>query len=158
MQADAPCLGLLDDLRVIDLRDVSTRAPRPLTGTLLSGPRWRLTPNKIGQDIPGLEVPNVECAPPPYQKDLIKYEVGAPVRTVINLLDWNTTSPIAYASLTRGAVQASEAFEYADQTIRRNHPGKASGRRSFPSWPNATTNASFAASSARWGSPSMQHA
>ena len=51
--------------------DVSTRAPRPETGTLLSGPRWLLTPNKIGQDIPGLEVPNVECAPPPYQKDLI---------------------------------------------------------------------------------------
>jgi hypothetical protein len=61
--------------------------------TLLSGPRWRLTPGKFGQDIPGLEIPNVECAPPPYQKALIKYEVGAtppPLgRTVLNMLDWS---------------------------------------------------------------------
>ena len=60
--------------------------------TLLSGPRWRLTPPKFGQDIPGLEIPNVECAPPPYQKALIKYTVGeAPPpngRVVLNLLDW----------------------------------------------------------------------
>jgi hypothetical protein len=72
--------------------DVSYRTPVvPAPGVLLSGPRWRLTPPKFGQDIPGLEIPNVECAPPPYQKDLIKYDVGAPVKTVINLLDWNTT-------------------------------------------------------------------
>jgi hypothetical protein len=70
---------------------VSFREPQdPAPGPLLSGPRWRLTPNKFGQDIPGLEIPNQECAPPPYQKDLIKYEVGVPTTTVINLLDWSS--------------------------------------------------------------------
>ncbi len=71
--------------------DGSVRSPDliPEGATLLSGPRWRLTPNKFGQDIPGLEIPNVECAPPPYQKDLIKYETGVPIQTVIDLLDWN---------------------------------------------------------------------
>ncbi len=70
--------------------DVSFRTPQdPAPGVLLSGPRWRLTPNKFGQDIPGLEIPNVECVPPPYQKDLIKYDVGAPVQTIIDLLDWD---------------------------------------------------------------------
>ncbi|MGB5453635.1 MAG: hypothetical protein WBN00_16230, partial [Sedimenticolaceae bacterium] len=58
-------------------------------GTLLSGPRWRLTPPKFGQDIPGLEIPVDNCAPPPYQKAMIKYEVGLPVTTVIDMLDWN---------------------------------------------------------------------
>jgi hypothetical protein len=71
--------------------DGSVRSPDliPVGATPLSGPRWRLTPNKFGQDVPGLEIPNVECAPPPYQKDLIKYEVGVPTTTVLNLLDWD---------------------------------------------------------------------
>ena len=66
---------------------------------MLSGPRWRLTPPKFGQDIPGLEIPGsltdpakeleYQCSPPPYQKALIKYTVGDPVTTVVNLLDWN---------------------------------------------------------------------
>jgi hypothetical protein len=56
---------------------------------LLSGPRWRLGAPKFGQDIPGLEIPNVQCAPPPYQKALIKYEVGEPKQVVIDLLDWD---------------------------------------------------------------------
>ncbi len=68
-------------------------------GTLESGPRWRLKPNKFGQDLPGLEIPLNECTPPPYANDNIKYEVGAPVTTVINLLDWDTVnegpSPLA---------------------------------------------------------------
>ena len=46
-----------------------------------------------------MEIPIVECSPPPYQNDNIKYEVGAPVTTVINLLDWDTVnngpSPLA---------------------------------------------------------------
>jgi len=62
----------------------------PAPGDLLSGPRWRLKPNKFGQDIPGLEVPNVNCAPPPYQKALIKYEVGEPTVTRLDLLDWDS--------------------------------------------------------------------
>ena len=68
---------------------VSSPVPNPALGELYSGPRWRLKPNKFGQDLPGLEIPIVECSPPPYQNDNIKYEVGAPVTTVINLLDWN---------------------------------------------------------------------
>lgn len=55
---------------------------------LVSGPRWRLKANKFGQDIPGLEIPAINCSMPPYGHDNIKYEVGTPVTTVINLLDW----------------------------------------------------------------------
>jgi len=71
--------------------DASSRAPDDTLGELISGPRWRLTPGKYGQDLPGLDISNVYCAPPPYQKDLIKYPVGAPTQTVITLLDWNST-------------------------------------------------------------------
>lgn len=70
----------------------SFREPQdPEPGDLLSGPRWRLTPNKFGQNLPGLEVPKDNCAPPPYQKDMIKYAVGDQVQTKINLLDWKST-------------------------------------------------------------------
>jgi hypothetical protein len=66
----------------------------PAGTPLFSGPRWRLKPNKFGQDLPGLEIPvtaalEEPCTPPPYEKALIKYEVGSPSKTVINLLDWN---------------------------------------------------------------------
>ncbi len=67
--------------------------------TLVSGPRWRLKPNKFGQDLPGLEIPLIECSAPPFQSDNIKYEVGERVTTIINLLDWdeaaNGPSPLA---------------------------------------------------------------
>jgi hypothetical protein len=66
---------------------------------LVSGPRWRLKPNKFGQDLPGLEIPLIECSAPPFKSDNIKYEVGERVTTVINLLDWdevaNGPSPLA---------------------------------------------------------------
>jgi hypothetical protein len=63
---------------------------------LVSGPRWRLKPNKFGQDLPGLEIPRIECSAPPFKSDNIKYEVGTPVTTVINLLDWeDENSPLA---------------------------------------------------------------
>jgi len=68
---------------------VGSALPDDTLGTLISGPRWRLKANKFGQDLPGLEIPLVECSPPPFQSDNIKYEVGTPVTTVINLLDWN---------------------------------------------------------------------
>ena len=55
---------------------------------LVSGPRWRLTSNKFGQDVPGVEIPLVDNSQPPYQKDNIKYDVGEPIVTVINLLDF----------------------------------------------------------------------
>jgi|GEM_PF-4711717 len=62
----------------------------PPIGKLLSGARWRLNED-VQAGYPGLEIPNVECAPPPYPRDLIKYPVGEPVITAINLLDWKAT-------------------------------------------------------------------
>ena len=59
---------------------------------LVSGPRWRLKANKFGQDLPGLEIPLVECSPPPFERDNIKYNVGDDTTTVINLLDWADTN------------------------------------------------------------------
>ncbi|MEQ8652101.1 MAG: hypothetical protein RIC87_06520 [Kiloniellales bacterium] len=56
---------------------------------LVSGPRWRLTANKFGQDLPGLEVPLVENSEPPFKSDNIKYDTGDPKTTVLNLLDWD---------------------------------------------------------------------
>jgi hypothetical protein len=88
--------------------DYSVREPALATGgTLLSGPRWRLTAGKFGQDVPGLDIPNVNCAPPPYQKALIKYTVGDPVpptgRDVFDMLSWN---PADVRSVTDPATQA----------------------------------------------------
>jgi hypothetical protein len=82
-------------------------SPTPLTPEemaaqgveLVSGPRWRLKANKFGQDIPGLEIPLIECSAPPFTNENIRYEVGTPVTTVINLLDWdeatNGPSPLS---------------------------------------------------------------
>jgi hypothetical protein len=75
---------------------VGSAFPDDTLGTLVSGPRWRLKPNKFGQDLPGLEIPLIECSPPPFTSDNIKYEVGTPVTTVIDLLDWeDENSPLA---------------------------------------------------------------
>lgn len=81
--------------------DISSGAPLEGAGTLLSGPRWRLLPNKFGQDIPGLEIPkstsgHPACIPVPYTSEFIKYEVGTAAITTINLLDWGEgPSPLA---------------------------------------------------------------
>ena len=83
------CPGPVDDPAYAEIcTNVPAGAP------LFSGPRWRLKPNKFGQDLPGLEIPTTAaleepCTPPPFERTLIKYEVGAPATTVINLLDWN---------------------------------------------------------------------
>lgn len=75
---------------------VGSPLPDDSLGTLVSGPRWRLKANKFGQDIPGLEIPLIECSPPPFSRDNIKYIVGEPVTTVINLLDWeDADGPLA---------------------------------------------------------------
>ncbi|MEZ5540867.1 MAG: hypothetical protein R3F42_02370 [Pseudomonadota bacterium] len=101
--------------------DYSVREPVLATpgDTLLSGPRWRLTAGKFGQDVPGLDIPNVNCAPPPYQKDLIKYTVGDSVppngRDVFDMLSWNpadvrsvtdpdTSDPVSPLTFTSGWV------------------------------------------------------
>ena len=59
---------------------------------LVSGPRWRMTSNKFGQDLPGLEIPNDECTQPPYQKGETRYDTGVRTTTTINLLDWSPTT------------------------------------------------------------------
>jgi len=78
---------------------VGSPVPDDTLGELVSGPRWRLKPNKFGQDLPGLEIPLIECSPPPFQSDNTKYVVGTPVTTIINLLDWdeaqNGPSPLS---------------------------------------------------------------
>jgi len=38
--------------------------------------RAGVSPNTFGKDDPGLEIPNVGCAPPPCQGDPIKYPIG----------------------------------------------------------------------------------
>jgi len=77
---------------------VGSPLPDNLLGEFISGPRWRLKANKFGQDLPGLEIPLVECSQPPFLSDNIKYSVGVPTTTVINLLDWDESrgpSPMA---------------------------------------------------------------
>jgi beta-lactam-binding protein with PASTA domain len=93
---------------------VGSRAPNPLLGDLVSGPRWRLTANKYGQDLPGLEIAidappgggtdGADCYAPPFAKELIKYNVGEPIVTVINLLDWDESEGPSPLATTRGWV------------------------------------------------------
>ena len=68
---------------------VGSPVPDETLGALVSGPRWRLKPSKFGQDLPAVDIPLIECSAPPFQSDNIKYVVGTPVTTIINLLDWN---------------------------------------------------------------------
>lgn len=65
-----------------------------------AGPRWRLKAPKFGQDIPGLEVPTVNCMTPPISKDFIKYNEGELTATVIDLMDWvaGEESPLALST------------------------------------------------------------
>lgn len=70
-----------------------SKAPTDTLGELISGPRWRMTSNKFGQDLPGLEIPAIDCAQPPYQKGAIRYETGEFAVTTINLLDWSADNP-----------------------------------------------------------------
>ena len=56
-----------------------------------------MKPNKFGQDIPGLEIPDFACSPVPYSSANIRYPVGVYTQTTINLLDWEVPgeSPLA---------------------------------------------------------------
>ncbi len=87
---------------------VSSPVPNPALGELWSGPRWRLKPNKFGQDIPGLEIPLIECSSPPYAHDNIKYEVGASVTTVLNLLDWDEAEGPSPLASSKGWVDVTQ--------------------------------------------------
>ena len=64
------------------------------TDALVSGPRWRLRPNKFGQDLPGLEVPTINCMPTPYTSEFVKYPVLQPTVMEHNLLDFAGPSPL----------------------------------------------------------------
>ena len=66
----------------------------------VTGPRWRLLPDKYGQDLPGVVIPTDPSDPLPVTKDQEKYEVGAETQTVINLLDWE--SPISPLEISAG--------------------------------------------------------
>lgn len=88
---------------------------------LASGPRWRLTPNKIGQDLPGLEVPKLgaddSILPPPYRKDDIKYPTGEVTTTTLNLLDWEGDESPLQTSLGWMTVNKGEMDVDADGVI-----------------------------------------
>lgn len=63
------------------------------------GPRYRLKAPKFGQNLPALEIPIVDCTPPPLRKGDIRYVVGSDTSTVINLLDWaDGPSPLSTSS------------------------------------------------------------
>lgn len=80
------------------------------------GPRWRLKANKFGQDIPGLEIPAKECSPVPFTSENIKYEVGEPTVTTINLLDWKASDTIPESPLlsSRGWVDSAYNLQNLD--------------------------------------------
>lgn len=86
---------------------VGSLVPNDALGSLVSGPRWRLRANKFGQDIPGLEMPLKECSPPPFKNDNIKYVVGEPAITVINLLDWDITKGASPLASSKGWVDVN---------------------------------------------------
>ena len=84
----------------------------PVETPLFSGPRWRLRPNKFGQDIPGLEIPITAgdegpCTPPPFSQDQIKYDVGADTQVVLNLLDWDEDEGPSPLASSRGWVDSA---------------------------------------------------
>ena len=64
------------------------------------GPRWRLQPDKYGQDLPSVDIPLDPSLPPPPTKDQLKYESGTDTTTVINLLDWEF--PVSPLSISAG--------------------------------------------------------
>ena len=65
----------------------------------ITGPRWRLLPDKYGQDLPSVTIPLDPSDPPPIQNGEEKYEVGAETQTVLNLLDWATDiSPLSISA------------------------------------------------------------
>lgn len=64
------------------------------------GPRWRLLPDKYGEDLPSVVIPDDPSQPPPPKKDEVKYDVGVETQTVINLLDW--AAPFSPMSLSAG--------------------------------------------------------
>ncbi|UWR26753.1 hypothetical protein K3757_02140 [Sulfitobacter sp. S223] len=88
----------------------------------ITGPRWRLLPDKYGQDLPSVVIPLDPSQTPPIQQDDQKYEVGAETQTVLNLLDWATNiSPLNISagwqdnagSVSVNGVNLSDDFDIA---------------------------------------------
>lgn len=69
-------------------------------GEYISGPRWRLQPDKYGQDLPSVVIPLDPSDPLPITSSEVKYEVGEDTTTVINLLDWEF--PVSPLSISAG--------------------------------------------------------
>lgn len=84
----------------------------PSTGV---GPRWRFKSAKFGQNLPGVDIPAVNCTPPPLRKGETAYEVGEATVTTINLLDWHEgeDSPLSKSSgwTTPTIQQMNERYE-----------------------------------------------
>ncbi|MGB5335508.1 MAG: hypothetical protein WBN07_07815, partial [Woeseiaceae bacterium] len=59
----------------------------------------------------------IECSAPPFKSDNIKYEVGTPVTTVINLLDWNEDNGPSPLATSKGwvDVKANEFVTIVDE-------------------------------------------
>lgn len=88
----------------------------------ITGPRWRLLPDKYGQDLPSVVIPNDPSKTPPIQQADQKYEVGADTQTVLNLLDWETDiSPLSISAgwqdnagtVTGNGLNLTEDFDVA---------------------------------------------
>ena len=88
----------------------------------ITGPRWRLLPDKYGQDLPSIVIPIDPSKAPPIQKDEQKYDQGADTQTVLNLLDWKTDiSPLNISagwqdnagSVTGNGLNLTENFDVA---------------------------------------------
>jgi len=110
---------------------VGSLVPDPLLGDYVSGPRWRLRANKFGQDIPGLEIPLIECSELPFASNNIRYEVGEFATTVINLLDFedlNENGLLDDSPLTSSAgwVDASQNFVNVGAGGQTNEPNGVS--------------------------------
>lgn len=71
----------------------------------VTGPRWRLQPDKYGQDLPSVVIPEDPGVTANPTKDQVKYEVGLETQTVINLLDWE--NPISPLSISAGWLNGS---------------------------------------------------
>jgi hypothetical protein len=106
--SDAAALGLVDGSTLAGFTNAwfTTMDREPFEpdlnddGTAYdTGPRWRLQPDKYGQDLPSVVIPTDPSLAPPTTQDQVKYEVGFETQTVLNLLDWATDiSPLSISA------------------------------------------------------------
>ena len=117
-------------------------------GEYVVGPRWRLKPNKFGQDIPGVEIPAIPHSQPPFTHGNVKYPTGELTTTVINLLDWEPgeTSPLAYSNgwtvdtqVTGNGLQLSNEFDVAYYVKGDAKPAHLYNAQLFVEYDDGTT-------------------